>query len=657
MAPRSLVCWLIFACALAGCFEVRTLDRRFDAGQDAAPGADSGAEAGPGCADIDKSCDGVDDDCDGRYDEDFAEAAACGVGQCRALSTPARCVSGFPIDCLPGAAADEACNGVDDDCDGEVDEDLVENCGGSRGICRRGASRCIGGVWSACDGIEPTDETCDGRDEDCDGETDEGLTRACDGAGQCGDGFELCRQGEWQGCDGMGEAEEQCNGVDDDCDGVVDEAQPPRPCGSDLGVCAGAMQACEGGGWAACSVEPAPTDTCDGLDEDCDGRVDEGEGPCGACTLDSRPICPLGVDPCPDAPSISLCIRELHRVDGLADLSIGRRLVDGGDLDGDGLDDIVAGGQRGAWAISSADGERLWSRDSPANELGALAAADLNGDGQRETILVDVGMGRGEVIVFGPGGNRRGSVEGQLARPMHGGLAAVDGAAVFGVGMPEGLEGRGQIRLLRYEDDQIAPNWTDVNLEDEDASGFGAVLAAGRLADGRPVVAATAGAADARRVWAIPDGLADEGRPAVEVIPPGRGVGGRLIIGQLVLDQPSALAATNDVQPWVDLAEFVGVGQAPNGVRLPLDDVARDIALVPARDGRPPLLALLVGDGVRLLAIGPDGSAGIVELALPDGAATAIAGAAHGPEGSRLLAIGRAGGRGDAGQVVIYRID
>jgi hypothetical protein len=52
----------------------------------------------------------------------------------------------------PGA--DEACNGRDDDCDGETDEGVLNRCG-------------------AC-GPEP-DEVCDGADNDCDGRVDEGC--------------------------------------------------------------------------------------------------------------------------------------------------------------------------------------------------------------------------------------------------------------------------------------------------------------------------------------------------------------------------------------------------------------------------------------------------------------------------------------------------
>ena len=80
-------------------------------------------------------CDGIDNDCDTSIDEDFApQPTSCGVGACAATGD-LQCVEGSVVDsCGPGAAeADDAvCNGVDDDCDGVVDEDYaatLTSCG------------------------------------------------------------------------------------------------------------------------------------------------------------------------------------------------------------------------------------------------------------------------------------------------------------------------------------------------------------------------------------------------------------------------------------------------------------------------------------------------------------------------------------------------
>ena len=75
---------------------------------------------------VDATCDGVDDDCDGSIDEDFVPyATTCGVGACASTGT-ATCAGGTIHDsCMPGtpAASDTTCNGIDDDCDGQIDED------------------------------------------------------------------------------------------------------------------------------------------------------------------------------------------------------------------------------------------------------------------------------------------------------------------------------------------------------------------------------------------------------------------------------------------------------------------------------------------------------------------------------------------------------
>ena len=197
-----------------------------------------------------------DDDCDGLADEgcpclkvsDVCECVvggptqACGsdVGACeagrRACSLEGRwgsCSGGVG----PGA---ETCNGLDDDCDGEVDEALTQACGSSVGACRKGTQTCVAGMFGECVGVvEPADERCDGTvDDDCDGEVDEGCV-CTEGALQpCGSTVGSCRQGQrlctdagmWSGCENdVRPVIEVCDGLDNDCNGTTDDPGTCRP--------------------------------------------------------------------------------------------------------------------------------------------------------------------------------------------------------------------------------------------------------------------------------------------------------------------------------------------------------------------------------------------------------------------------------------------
>lgn len=69
-------------------------------------------------------CNGIDDNCNGEIDETFVgQNVTCGVGVCQ--RTVPECASGAPGLCIPGTGSNETCNGLDDDCDGLVDEDGV----------------------------------------------------------------------------------------------------------------------------------------------------------------------------------------------------------------------------------------------------------------------------------------------------------------------------------------------------------------------------------------------------------------------------------------------------------------------------------------------------------------------------------------------------
>ena len=120
-----------------------------------------------------EACNDLDEDCDGATDEGLS-FASCGRGACRRQMP--NCSMGRPQRCAAGEPAPEQCNTIDDDCDGATDEDAsAATCG--VGACAR-SGPCVDGVPGECSPGDPVGETCNGADDDCDGNTDEGLTGA-----------------------------------------------------------------------------------------------------------------------------------------------------------------------------------------------------------------------------------------------------------------------------------------------------------------------------------------------------------------------------------------------------------------------------------------------------------------------------------------------
>ena len=256
-----------------------------------------------------EQCNGLDDDCDGRIDEGVAVTdpdvgVACGtppfIGECHPGAIA--CILGAEVCVGEANPSNEVCDNKDNNCDGTIDNNVAGfggACGSSIGECNPGVLTCVAGAAQCVGAVGPAAEVCDNKDNNCNGATDEtdpqlgdscntlpdGTVVASD-TGECRFGVLTCTGGVLRCTGTVGPVAERCNVLDDDCDTSTDEDFPTlgTACNNGQnGVCAqnGTVVCNPSGLGVTCTAAPGVpgTETCNAIDDDCDGSTDEGPLP------------------------------------------------------------------------------------------------------------------------------------------------------------------------------------------------------------------------------------------------------------------------------------------------------------------------------------------------------------------------------------------
>jgi hypothetical protein len=262
-------------------------------------------------------CDGIDNNCMGGVDEgNPGGGGACNTGQAGVCSAGTLVCTAAALACNRNVGPSaEICDSLDNNCNGSADEGF--NVGGvctssNVGVCAPGTNRCqANGTASCVSNIAPGTRTeiCDGLDNNCNGAADEGnpgAGMACTTnlQGACAAGTTSCSAGAIVCNPNQMASPEICDGIDNNCNGTVDEGfNVGQACASgNAGVCAAGTNRCRANGTISCVSNIAPgtrTETCDGLDNNCNGQTDEGNpGGGAACTTGQQGVCSAGTTAC-----------------------------------------------------------------------------------------------------------------------------------------------------------------------------------------------------------------------------------------------------------------------------------------------------------------------------------------------------------------------
>ena len=413
---------------------------------------DGFSEADGDCNDDDSSInpdaeetwyDGVDQDCSGGsdYDQD-------GDGHDSDAHSGDDCDD---TDADVSPSADETCNGIDDDCDGDSDEDdavdattwYADGDGDGFGDTLSTLAACeqpTGYIADGtdCDDAESTvnplaDEYCDSVDNDCDGTVDEPEAldastwyQDSDGDGY-GDGTSsttACSEPSGYSTDATDcddgdvsvnpAAEDDCgDGIDQDCSG--DDLSCRYTGTFDLGTYGVKLIGEDAADYAAYSVASAGDVNADGFDDLLIGATgdDGGGAEAGAAYLVYGPV----------TADLDLSAADAKLIGENPEDHAGMSVASGGDVDGDGSDDLLVsapfnddGGSNAGAAylvygpvtadldLSSADAKLTGEGADDYVGYSALAAGDVNSDGIDDLLLGAQGGGAAGAayLVYGP---------------------------------------------------------------------------------------------------------------------------------------------------------------------------------------------------------------------------------------------------------------
>jgi hypothetical protein len=284
-----------------------------------------------------ESCDGLDNNCDGQPDEGFAPEPCTQENEIGTCQGTRSCQGAAGWVCSAVIPSPEACNGLDDDCNGAVDEGFVddlghyldvENCGMCGNSC---LAKYVGAAEVGC--------VLDGDDEKCAVQSclpgyfmfnettclaeDSFLCQVCSSDADCYGDLSKClpvsltdpRTFCFRDCSGLSEFSTVCPGgysctempegtlcIPDNgsCDCSDGNAGQTKACSlaNDVGVCFGTETCVPETGWTGCSATTPGVEACDGLDNDCNGMLDEGTASGAPCaTVNEHGSCP-GIEVC-----------------------------------------------------------------------------------------------------------------------------------------------------------------------------------------------------------------------------------------------------------------------------------------------------------------------------------------------------------------------